>query len=79
MDDEDKRWKRAAKATGGLAAVLTLLAHFWIPSLPLTAIRVEILLFLIGVLLGLDIITENVPVPSGIQSDSTENEGQEHD
>lgn len=65
------RWTKAAKATGGLAAVFTLLAHFWLPSLPLTVVRVELLLFLIGVLLGLDMLTENFPVSIGVSTGST--------
>jgi len=70
------RWTRAAKATGGLLSVVTLLAHFWFPWLPLTLVRVELLLFLIGVLLGLDILTENFPVSVGSDND---NEGLEND
>lgn len=69
------RWTKAAKATGGLAAVITLLAHFWIPELPLTVVRVELLLFLIGILLGVDMLTENFPVSVGISTGSNENEG----
>jgi len=70
------RWTKAAKATGGFAAVLTLLAHFWIPELPLTVVRVELLLFLIGILLGVDMLTENFPVSIGITTGSNDNEGQ---
>lgn len=77
------QWTRAAKAVGGLGAVFTLLAHFWLPSLPLTLVRVELLLFLIGVLLGLDMLTENFPVSvevsSGDDAPDNDNEGQEHD
>lgn len=83
MKPKGIKWTRAAKATGGLGAVFTLLAHFWLPSLPLTLVRVELLLFLIGVLLGLDLLTENFPVSVGIETGSndpdTDNEGQEHD
>lgn len=69
------RWTRAAKAVGGLAAVFTLLAHFWLPTLPLTVVRVELLLFLIGILLGVDMLTENFPVSIGIETGSNHNEG----
>lgn len=62
MPEENKRWTKAAKAIGGLAAVLTLLAHFWLPALPLTPMRVQLLLVLIGALLGLDMLFEHVPV-----------------
>lgn len=77
MKDKQPRWTKAAKATGGLAAVFTLLAHFWLLSLPLTLVRVELLLFLIGILLGVDMLTENFPVSVGIEtgSDDNENEG----
>ena len=69
------RWTKAAKAIGGLAATATLLAHFWLPSLPLTVVRVELLLFLIGILLGVDMLTENFPVSVGIETGSNDNEG----
>lgn len=68
------RWKRAAKAAGGFAAVLTLLAHFWLPSLPLTVVRVELLLVLIGLLLGIDMVSEHVPVSIGIQTGTNDDE-----
>lgn len=76
MNAKGIRWTKAAKATGGLAAVITLLAHFWLPSLPLTVVRVELLLFLIGILLGVDMLTENFPVSVGIETGSNDNEGQ---
>jgi hypothetical protein len=68
------RWTQGAKALGGLASVLTLLAHFWLPQLPLTTIRVELLLFLIGALLGLDMLTEYLPGLSDNQPDKGETE-----
>lgn len=80
---KDIDWTRAVKAIGGLASVMTLLAHFWLPSLPLTLVRVELLLFLIGVLLGLDILTENFPVSIGVTTGEdppdTDDDQQEHD
>ena len=75
MDTNGIRWTKAAKAVGGLAATFTLLAHFWLPELPLTVVRVELLLFLIGILLGVDMLTENFPVSVGIETGSTDNEG----
>ena len=75
MDTKGIRWTRAAKAVGGLAATFTLLAHFWLPELPLTVVRVELLLFLIGILLGVDMLTENFPVSVGIETGSNDNEG----
>lgn len=62
MTDNGIRWIKAAKAIGGLAATLTLLAHFWIPDLPLTLLRIQLLLLLIGALLGLDILWDRLPV-----------------
>lgn len=47
-----------AKDIGGLAAILVLLAHFVVPGLPLTALRVQVLLFLIGALLVGDWMAE---------------------
>lgn len=61
-------WANAAKAIGGLATVLTLLAHFWIPELPLTVARVQLLLLLIGVLLGIDVLTERFPYTLELKS-----------
>ena len=78
MTTTEIRWTKAAKAVGGLAATFTLLAHFWLPELPLTVVRVELLLFLIGILLGVDMLTENFPVSVGIETGSTDNEGTEH-
>lgn len=75
MEHGKIRWVRAAKAIGGLAAVLTLLAHFWLPELPLTLARVELLLLLIGVLLGLDMLTERVGLGSTENRGRTQEEG----
>lgn len=79
MTDKPFRWTKAAKAIGGLAAVLTLLAHFWLPSLPLTVVRVELLLFLIGILLGVDMLTEHFPVSVGIKTGSGSNDNEDTD
>jgi len=47
-------WIEMARGLGGLAAVLTLLAHLLIPAFQFDIVRVQILLILIGVLLELD-------------------------
>ena len=47
-------WIELARGLGGLAAILTLLAHFILPSVPFDIIRVQVLLLLIGILLELD-------------------------
>lgn len=54
---------RLAKDIGGLAAILVLLAHFVLPGLPLTAIRVQVLLFLIGALLVGDWMADRFAPP----------------
>lgn len=56
------QWVQASKAIGGLAAVLMLLAHFWFDTLPLTLLRVQLLLLLIGVLLGVDMLLDQAGV-----------------
>lgn len=70
------KWLEFAKAAGGLATVGTLLAHFIHPALPLTAVRVQVLLFLIGVLLIGDWVAEQYPVLISV-STGNENEGDE--
>lgn len=64
-----------AKDIGGLAAVATLLAHFLLPSLPLTPGRVQLLLVLIGGLLIGDWIWEQYfhGTSSGQQQDRGNN------
>lgn len=52
----------AVKAISGLLAVVTLLAHFWLPELPLTWQRIYLLLLLIGALLGVDMLSNYVNV-----------------
>lgn len=59
------RWIRAARSISGVLAVLTLLGLFiaeFFAAGELKPARIQILLLLIGALLGLDLLFENLPV-----------------
>lgn len=79
MNAEETDWIQVAKAAGGFLAVVTLLAHFWLPGLPLNVVRVELLLFVIGLLLGVDMLTERFPVSIGISTGNSDEQGAEND
>lgn len=60
------RWLRAARATGGLLTIATLLglvvADVVHPSITLDPTNLTLLLAIVSALLGVDIITERLPV-----------------
>lgn len=75
------KWLRAARGIGGTAAIATLLAHFWLPSLPLSVARVELLLLIIGLLLGMDAVLERwgITVNLNPETDQIEDSEQQGD
>lgn len=66
------QWIRIARALGGLAAIVTLLAMVllgWLEGRPVGTGTILLMLGIISALLGVDMVTEKVPLTIKYEDD----------